>query len=151
MKTWPLHFTNEQRGHMTTSKRSEALAPGLVGHAETTVTAQLTAPIMGSGTSNVYASPAVVALMEAAAVACADRHLAPGETTLGVRFELNHKAATPPGMKVSAKATLVEIDGRKLTFAIEAYDAKEQIADAKHIRIIVDHTRFAAKVEAKAG
>lgn len=135
---------------MTTSKRSAELAPGIEGRAETVVTAALTAPVMRSGTVNVYASPAVVALMEAAAVACAERYLAPGETSLGIHFELNHKAATPPEMPVSAKATLLEVDGRKLTFAIEAHDAKERIADARHTRIIVDRARFEAKLEAKA-
>lgn len=135
---------------MTTSSRSADLAPGLEGTAETLVTPELTAPVMGSGTVEVYASPAVVALMEAAAVACAERYLAAGETSLGIRFELNHTAATPPGMKVSAKATLIEVDGRKLTFTIEAHDAKERIANARHTRIIVDRTRFDAKLEAKA-
>ncbi len=135
---------------MTISKRSDDLQPGIEGRAETVVTEALTAPVMGSGTVNVYASPGVVALMEAAAVACAEKHLAPGETTLGIHFELNHKAATPPGMSVTAKATLLEIDGRKLVFAIEAHDARERIADARHTRIIVDRARFEAKLDAKS-
>lgn len=135
---------------MTEHENSKRLAPGLEGQAETVVTPDKTAPVIGSGTANVYASPAVVALMEAAAVACVEEHLLPGQTSLGIHVALDHTAATPPGMKVRAKATLVAIDGRKLTFEIEAHDERERIAGATHVRIVVDQARFEAKLAAKS-
>ena len=135
---------------MTASDRTARLTPGLEGHAETVVTTALTAPALGSGTANVYATPAMIALMEAAAVAAVERHLSPGETSVGIHLDVNHKAATPPGLTVRAKATLIEVDGRKLTFSIEAHDDNEQIGDARHTRVVVDEARFEAKADAKA-
>lgn len=131
---------------MTASAPSEALTPGLEGHAETVVTPALTAAALGSGTADVYATPAMV---EAAAVAAIERHLAPGETSVGIHLDVAHKAATPPGSTVRAKATLLAVEGRKLTFAIEAHDTTEQIGEARHTRVIVDQGRFEAKAKAK--
>ncbi|HRN83822.1 MAG TPA: thioesterase family protein [Hyphomicrobium sp.] len=134
---------------MTISDRSEPLTPGLEGHAETVVSPALTAAALGSGTADVYATPAMVALMEAAAVAAIERHLAPGDTSVGIHLDVAHKAATPPGSTVRAKATLLAVEGRKLTFAIEAHDTTEQIGEARHTRVIVDQGRFEAKAKAK--
>jgi predicted thioesterase len=135
---------------METPARIEPLVPGLEGHAATHVTDALTAPTVGSGSVNVYATPSMIALMEAAAVDCVERYLAPGQATLGVHLDVNHTAATPPGLAVKAKATLVAVDGRKLTFEIEARDAHEKIGSARHTRIVVDTERFNAKLASKA-
>jgi fluoroacetyl-CoA thioesterase len=132
-----------------TDAAKSLLQTGLEGTASVTVTAALTAPVMGSGTVTVYATPGMVALMEAAAVACVEQHLAPGQATLGVQLDVSHTAATPPGMSVFAKATLTAVDGRKLTFEIEARDEVEVIGRAKHTRIVVDTNRFNAKVASK--
>lgn len=132
------------------SSETRPLSVGLVGHARTTVTDNLTAPAVGSGAVAVYATPSLAALMEKAAVACVERHLAPGEASLGVHLDLSHTAATPPGHTVSATATLTEIDGRKLTFEIAARDGVEAIGKALHTRIIVDAARFTRKLEAKS-
>lgn len=128
---------------------TRALEQGLEGHATRVVTADQTGPAVGSGKVAVYSTPSLVALMENAAVECVESRLAPGEATLGVRLEVSHTAATPPGMEVSATATLTQIDGRKLTFSIVARDAVEPIGKATHIRIIVDAARFKAKLAAK--
>lgn len=130
-----------------TEKRT--LRPGLEGHASTIVTDAMTAPAVGSGTVAVYATPSLVALMEKAAVACVEPHLAPGETSLGVHIEVSHSAATPPGQTVTARAKLTAIDGRKLTIAIEAHDAVEPIGKATHTRIVVDVARFEARLSKK--
>jgi predicted thioesterase len=128
---------------------TSALTPGLEGHAVATVGPALMAPAMGSGTVEVYATPAMVALMEAAAVDCVERLLPPGHVTLGVHLDVSHRAATPAGDAVSAHATLVAIDGRKLTFQIQARDSVEQIGEATHARVIVDRERFMARTTAK--
>lgn len=127
-----------------------ALTPGLTGTARVRVTQALSAPAMGSGTVAVYATPAMVALMEAAAVACVERHLAPGEASLGVHLDVKHIAATPVDFDVTATATLTAVEGRKLTFSIEARDSVETIGTATHTRVIVDTARFLAKLGAKA-
>jgi predicted thioesterase len=108
------------------------------------------APAVGSGTVAVYATPSMVALMEKAAVDCVERYLAPGEASLGVHLDVAHTAATPQGLAVSATASLTAVDGRKLTFAIEARDSVEVIGRASHTRIVVDADRFSAKIASKA-
>jgi predicted thioesterase len=113
------------------------------------VTPALTAPSIGSGTVAVYATPAMIALMEKAAVACVEPHLAEGEASLGVHLDAQHTAATPPGVAVEATATLTAVEGRKLTFEIEARDSVEVIGRAHHTRIVVDTSRFLAKLAVK--
>jgi fluoroacetyl-CoA thioesterase len=88
--------------------------------------------------------------MEMAAVDCIERHLAAGQASLGIRIEVSHTAATPPGQTVTAKAILTEIDGRKHTFSIEAWDGVEAIGTAAHTRIVVDAKRFEARLAAKS-
>jgi fluoroacetyl-CoA thioesterase len=129
---------------------SDSLAPGLEGHARTVVTDALTAPAVGSGSVNVYATPSLIALMEAAAVDCVEHRLAPGQASLGIHLDASHTAATPPGLEVIANAVLVAVDGRKLTFEIEARDTHEKIGSARHTRIVVDTARFNAKLAAKS-
>lgn len=125
------------------------LAPGLSGTAHVTVTDDLTAQTFASGTVAVYATPAMIALIEAAAVAALDGHLPDGATTVGTRLDVRHLAATPVGMRVTATATLTEVDGRRLVFEISASDAVEPIGSGTHERFIVDRARFEARAAAK--
>lgn len=129
---------------------SNTLAPGLEGSAKTVVTEALTAPVVGSGRVSVYSSPSMIALMEAAAVNCVEDHLAPGQATLGVHLDVSHTAPTPPGLEVTARAVLVAVEGRKLTFEVEARDAHEKIGSGRHTRIVVDAERFKARLATKA-
>ncbi|MGH7387703.1 MAG: thioesterase family protein, partial [Candidatus Methylomirabilales bacterium] len=76
--------------------------------------------------------------------------LDPGMITLGTRIDLKHLVATPIGMMVRVTATLKEIDGRKLSFAVEAYDEREKISECTHERFIVTKSRFLEKVAEKA-
>ncbi|WP_244083171.1 thioesterase family protein [Desulforhabdus sp. TSK] len=108
-----------------------------------------TAIAMGSGEVEVFATPAVVALMEAAAVQCLQGHLAPGETSVGIRMEMTHTAATPVGMKVRAEAVLEKIEGRLLSFEVTAFDAVEKIGEGKHERAVVQKERFVSRVLGK--
>jgi fluoroacetyl-CoA thioesterase len=125
------------------------LAGGLEGHATAIVTDELTAPALGSGSIRVYGTPAMIALMERAAVDCVDRHLPTGQATVGIHLDAAHMAATPPGMNVSATAKLNAIEGRKLTFFIEARDEAGSIGEATHVRMIVDVARFEEKLSEK--
>ena len=126
-----------------------ALQPGRIGTAALIVTEQHTAPKLGSGRAPVFGSPAMAALIEAAAVACVEDQLAEGQETLGIHLDVEHMAATPIGLEVTATAELIEVAGRKLVFNVEARDARELIGRGRHTRIIVDSARFRAKVAAK--
>jgi fluoroacetyl-CoA thioesterase len=126
-----------------------ALLPGRIGTATLIVAEQHTAPKLGSGRAPVFGSPAMAALIEAAAVACVEDQLVEGQETLGIQLDIEHIAATPVGLEVTATAELIEVAGRKLVFKVEARDAREPIGRGRHTRIIVDGARFRAKVAAK--
>jgi len=126
------------------------LIPGLSTEVELTVTETETAAYLGSGSLAVYATPALVALMENTAVRALEGHLPPGHTTVGGKINVRHVAATSVGVKVRAKAELIEIQGNKLTFHIQAWDEVEQIGDASHIRYLIEGDVFMEKVKAKA-
>jgi len=129
----------------------ENLKAGMTGQAETIVQQSNMAVAMGSGEVEVFATPAMVALMEAAAVACVKPALASADTTVGVSIQTSHIAATPPGMKVKAEATLEMVDGRRLRFKVVAFDEKEKIGEGVHERVVVGRDRFLEKVRAKGG
>ena len=122
---------------------------GMRGEAETVVTAQDTAQAMGSGLAPVLATPRMVALMEGAAVNAVQSALAPGEGTVGTRLDVTHDAATPVGMKVWAQAEVTAVEGRKITFAVAAYDEAEQIGGGIHERFIIKPEKFLGRVRAK--
>ena len=126
------------------------LRVGLKGSAELVVTEQHTALAMGSGRANVLATPAMIVLIEMAAVAAVEHLLTEGQQSLGTRLDVRHIAATPLGMRVHAEAELVRIDGRVLTFRIRAADAVEPIGDGTHERTIVASERFTQGLRKKA-
>ena len=126
------------------------LTPGLSAELEHIVTDDDTAARWGSGLVPVFSTPALVGLMESAAVEALKGHLPAGQTTVGGHIDIRHLAATPVGMKVRAKAELTVVDGRKLVFKIQAWDEVERIGEADHERFVIDEAKFVAKVQAKA-
>jgi len=127
----------------------EEIVPGLVGQIEMVVHGDNTAQHLGSGNVAVLATPEIVRLMERAAVAAVDHLLPDGYRTVGVAVDVRHLAATPVGMRVRAQAELTAVEGRKLTFRVEADDEVEKIGDGEHERVIIDLERFKARVRAK--
>lgn len=125
------------------------LEVGLRGGVSRAVTADQTAEAFGSGLVPVYATPAMVGLMEEAAVAALVGKLLPDETTVGTRLEIAHLAATPLGDTVRAEAVLTAVEGRRLTFQVEAFDSSEKIGEGRHERVIVSRQRFLDRVAAK--
>jgi fluoroacetyl-CoA thioesterase len=125
------------------------LQVGSIGTAELVVGNEHTAPHVGSGKVRVLATPVMVNLMEAAALAAAERFLAPGHQSLGTHLDIRHIAATPVGMRVQARAELVAIEGRSLRFKVEARDESELIGDGVHVRVIVNVARFDQRVQSK--
>jgi len=125
------------------------LAPGLSSEFEHTVTDADTASHWGSGGLPVFSTPALLGLMESAAVIALIGHLPPGQTTVGGHIDVRHLTATPVGMTVHARAELIAVEGRKLIFKIQAWDEVELIGEADHDRFVVNEEKFMAKVRAK--
>jgi predicted thioesterase len=125
------------------------LAAGLSAELEHNVTNLDTASHWGSGGLPVFSTPALVGLMESAAVIALTGRLSPGQTTVGGHIDVHHLAATPVGVTVRARAELIAIEGSKLVFKIQAWDEVELIGEADHERFVIDEARFLAKVAAK--
>ena len=125
------------------------LKPGITGEKTVIVTESLTARHLGSGGVQVYSTPAMVALMEGAAVAAIDHLLPEGQASVGVSIEVQHLAATPLGKQVRAKAEVTGIDRRKIIFKVQAWDEQELIGEGSHTRFVIDVARFSENVEKK--
>lgn len=125
------------------------LAVGATGTATLVVGPEHTAPRVGSGRVAVLATPVMINLIEAAALAAAEDLLPPGHQSLGIHLDVRHFAATPVGMEVTATAEVTAIAGRTVTFRVEARDEKETIGDGTHQRVVVNVERFAARVQRK--
>ncbi len=104
------------------------------------------AAVMGSGDLHVFATPAMVALMENAAMLAVAEHLPEGSTTVGAMMNTSHVKPSPVDESIKATAVLTEVEGRKLTFEIKAEDSKGIIGEAVHVRYIVDRERFMLKL-----
>ena len=129
----------------------DTLEPGLTGHAEMVVGTNDTAPRVGSGRIAVLATPVMISLIEEAALAAVEHLLPDGRQSLGTHLDVSHVAPTPVGMRVTAVAELVEIDGRRLTFRVEARDATDVIGAGTHERVVVTEARFTERVAEKSG
>ncbi|PKM89091.1 MAG: thioesterase [Firmicutes bacterium HGW-Firmicutes-12] len=126
-----------------------SLKPGMTCEKTEIVTENNTAIKYGSGSVNVYATPAMVGLMENASFSCVDLHLPAGYLTVGTFVDVKHLTATPVGMKVTAKVELVLVEGKRLEFKVEAYDEKEKIGEGTHGRYIINQNKFMSKTEEK--
>lgn len=118
---------------------------GIKGKQTKLVTGECTAKAMGSGTLEVFATPAMIALMEETAWKSVSAALDPGYGTVGIGLEVTHDAPTPLGGKVTCESELVQVDGRKLTFEVRAYDETGCIGKAVHERFIVQEEKFMEK------
>ncbi len=118
------------------------LRAGVAGEATGVVTENNTAIAMHSGDVPVFSTPAMIALMEEAAVAALAPHLDAGQTSVGVQVNVRHLAATPVGAAVRAVARVMLVEGRRVTLRVLAYDAKQSIGEGQHERMLVDRARF---------
>jgi fluoroacetyl-CoA thioesterase len=127
------------------------ITPGLSGTAELVVGEEHTAPRVGSGKVHVLATPVMINLIEAAALAAIEHLLPAGYQSLGTRLDVRHVAATPVGMQVRASAIVESISGRTVRFKVEAHDEKDLIGDGMHERVIVNVAKFDVRVQKKLG
>ena len=126
------------------------LEAGIRGQKETIVTKQNTAAGIGSGSLEVFSTPVMILLMEESCFMSVSDKLDEGFTTVGISVDVRHLSATPLGMKVEIKSELIKIDGRALTFKVEAYDEKGLIGEGIHERFIVNNEKFQAKTDSKS-
>lgn len=122
---------------------------GLVGELSRRVEPSMLAGAVGSGGLDVFSTPALIALLEGAAREAVESLLDAGQTTVGVHVDVRHLAATPLGVEVRARAELIEVDGRRLVFHVEAFDSVDKIGEGTHERMIVDPARLLARANAK--
>ncbi len=125
------------------------LNQGLSGVARIKVTEDNTAIAFGSGKVKVFATPAMIGLMEKAAIEAVDKSLNQDYASVGTRIDVKHIAPTPVGMNITANAELIEVDGPKLKFKVEAYDGKEKIGEGIHYRYIVNLEDLYSRAEGK--
>lgn len=125
------------------------LKTGLTGEAGMIVGEEHTAKSVGSGKVGVLATPVMINLIEAAALQAIEAHLPEGHQSLGTFLEISHIAATPVGMRVTAIAELVKVEGRHLELKVSARDEVEEIGAGMHHRIVVNVAKFDARVARK--
>lgn len=125
------------------------LEKGITGTLESVVTEDKTAKVMGSGELEVYATPAMIALMEETAYKSVAPELDEGMGSVGTWMNVKHISASPVGMKITCKSELLEVDGRKLTFKVEAYDEKGMIGEGTHERFVIVNEKFQSKTDSK--
>jgi len=126
-----------------------SLRVGIEGEVEWIVEERHLASYWGEGLANAFGTPMLVALCEEASRVTVEKFLEEGQKTVGSWISLRHLAPTPQGAKVKAKAKLVGIEGRRLTFKVEAWDEWEKIGEADHERVIVSCDAFQARMEKK--
>jgi fluoroacetyl-CoA thioesterase len=127
------------------------LRPGLAGSAELVVAEEHTAPRIGSGRVHVLATPVMINLIEAAALDAIERLLPAGCQSLGTLLNVRHIAATPVGMRVTARVEVTSVEGRRVRFRVEARDERELIGDGAHERVVVNVAKFDQRVQRKLG
>ena len=129
----------------------DSITPGMTGTATMLVGTNDTAPRVGSGKIAVLATPVMINLIEEAALAAIEDALPEGLQSLGTHLDVSHIAATPVGMKVTARAEVISVDGRTVLFDVRAEDEKDLIGQGRHARVVVSAEKFKLRVNAKAG
>ncbi len=125
------------------------VTPGLTGTAEIVIGPEHTAAFVGSGRIAVLATPVMINLIEAAALAAIEHLLPGGHQSLGIHLDVGHTAATPIGLRVTATAEVVQVEGRTVTFRVAARDEFEPIGGGTHKRVVVSVARFDERVAHK--
>lgn len=120
---------------------------GLKYESQTVVSTTNTANTLGSGDMEVFATPAMIALMENAAMMAVAPHLDEGASTVGIEMATSHIKASPIGATITASAELISAEGRKLSFKVKAWDEQGVIGEGNHTRFVVDRERFLSKVK----
>jgi predicted thioesterase len=126
-----------------------AIIAGLTGTSQLLVGPEHTASFVGSGRIPVLATPVMINVIEAAALDAVEHLLPAGHQSLGIHLDVSHVAATPVGLLVTATATVLRVQGRTITFEVEARDEIEVIGSGSHQRVVVSVARFDERIQRK--
>lgn len=118
------------------------LAPGASFELTRTVTEEMSARHLGSGSVGVLATPAMVAMMEGAATLCVQPFLEQGRTTVGYIVNIRHLAPTGIGREATARATVSSVEGRRITFVVQCFEGDKKVGDGEHVRVVVESGAF---------
>lgn len=129
--------------------KTSAISPGMAVEAVQTVTPDLTAPHVGSGSLSVYATPAMAVFVERTCAAMVADLIADGQTTVGSELHIRHLAPTPQGASVRIRAVVEACDDNVITFRAQIWDDVELVGEAEHKRVVIDVERFLRRVQAK--
>ncbi len=127
------------------------LKVGIKGNGSVLVEQANTAAAMGSGLLPVFATPAMIALMEKTASGSVQEYLEEGCGSVGTAIDVKHISATPPGMEVRCESELIQVDGRRLVFRVRAFDEAGLIGEGTHERFLIKNESFLKKAEGKRG
>lgn len=130
---------------------SAPLSVGMTHEVKIRTLPEHSAQVFYKNLPNVFATPFLGGLMERVSAELMNEHLEPGQQSVGISMNLKHTAATPLGMEVRVKTEIVAVEGKKLTFKLEAFDDAEKIGEATHERFIIQADKFNARVDEKAG
>jgi len=125
------------------------IAPGTIGTSSLLVGDEHTAPRIGSGQIHVLATPVMINLFEAAALAACEHLLPAGHQSLGTHLDVSHVAATPVGMRATATAEVLSVEGRTIKFRLKAEDERDVIGEGTHERVVVNVAKFDLRVQEK--
>jgi predicted thioesterase len=142
-------YIGKETNMIKIGEHSAMLTVGIKGKQELIVTEDKTAKTYGSGTLEVFGTPAMIAFMENTALKSVAEYIGEGNGTVGTKLNVNHVAATPVGMKVVCETELVKVEGRALTFEVKAYDECGLIGEGTHERFIIMEEKFQAKANSK--
>ena len=134
---------------LTTVSLALAIPIGTIGSKAITVADEHTAPFVGSGRVRVLATPVMINMFEAAALAAIEHLLAYGHQSLGTHLDVSHLAATPVGMQVTATAEVISVEGRAVKFRVSARDERDLIGEGVHDRVVVNVAKFDLRVQEK--
>ena len=127
------------------------LQTGIKGTIELTVTKDKCAGALGSGELDVFATPAMIALMEETAWKSVVPYLDPGQGTVGTALDIRHLSATPVGLRVRCETELTEVDRRRLVFRVRVYDPFGLVGEGTHERFVIQYEKFMKKTDEKRG
>lgn len=129
---------------------SEYIQPGMVEEISFQVEPEYTAQHIGSGSLRVLATPILIRFMEATSHRLLARRLPEGWSSVGTLVEVRHVAPTPAGETVRVRTEVVQVDGLRVTFSVNAWDPVEQVGEGRHQRMVIDEARFLKRVAAKS-
>lgn len=135
--------------YLCNDKKAEDMEKGIKFSLERVVTDEMTARSMGSGTLDVFATPAMIALIEETAWRSVAAELGEESGSVGISLNVEHLAPTPVGMKVKCETELTNVDGRRLDFSVVVTDECGLIGKGTHSRFVINNAKFQAKADGK--